>query len=52
MQTDNNFEREVIDGSNDCQIKESKDTSDGEGGASITDGVRSRLRRLGALYSG
>lgn len=34
------------------QNSEPRETSNGESGATITDGVRSRLRRLGALYSG
>lgn len=50
MQTESDGERDLVSDSSNFQVKESEQTSDGDG-ASITDGVRSRLRRLGALYS-
>ena len=52
MQTDTDNEREVVSDSSNTQVKDHIEKSDSESGASITDGVRSRLKRLGALYSG
>lgn len=52
MQTDTDSEKELASGLSNTQVKESNEKSDGESGTTITDGVRSRLRRLGALYSG
>ncbi|KAK3917217.1 Anillin [Frankliniella fusca] len=50
-QTDSDSERELVSDASNFQGKESKETSGGDGGAAITDQVRSRLKRLGALYS-
>lgn len=50
MQSDSNSDGESK--LNNFKKSTPRETSDGESGASITDGVRSRLRRLGALYSG